>query len=122
MNSDKEVYEDKINFKYKKSNQYQEFHASGVYGGLQPRGEFKMDFFTEKYELPDSRVMDPDTGQWIDSNDRNNKFVRELQTGVFMNPEEAFSIAAWIIANIFELPTEEVEKDLLKKYKENSNK
>ncbi len=107
-----------VSFKFEKSENYQKFHASGATGGIQPRGEYKIDFFTEELELPGKRIMNTDTGEWVDYEPKNNTVVRELQTGVLMNRDEAFSLASWIISNIFELPLEKVEKDLLDKYRE----
>lgn len=113
--------EGKIVFTYERSDQYREFHASGAYGGIQPRGEFKIDFFTEKYPVPDQRMMDKETGEWLGSRSKGSKIVRELQTGVLMDTKNAFSLATWIIAHIFELPIEKVESDILKNYNESNN-
>lgn len=78
--------------------------ASTVRGGVQMRGDFLFEFFTERYEDPNAAVYSIDSEGGIGDHIRNEEFesalIREKQVGVMMGQANAFNLAIWTIANL----------------------
>lgn len=90
-------------FKYVKARDYRVIAANGVYGGVQPRGEIKMDFFVESTETPTIErfaVKDSKLGEPIERIPSEGAWIRELQIGVVLSRSTAKSIGEWLLGKV----------------------
>lgn len=90
-------------FKYVKAPEYRVIAANGVYGGPQPRGEIKLDFFIEFLETPSIErfaVKDNRIGESIERIPGEGSWVRELQIGVMLSRSTAKSFAKWLLQKV----------------------
>lgn len=96
---------------FTKADDYKLVPVAGVWGGLSPQGDVIADFFVDKRELPDSMTLKVKEGggkpEEVDRMGGEN-ITREMQVGIVLRPEEAYSIGAWLIekARIVGLPGE----------------
>lgn len=99
---DIEELQDTVPVTHRTSDDYGIHPASGARGGPQPRGQFKLDFIVD-YTADPEREIHELTEQGIgDVQDAEGevRIIREKQTGVVMSPNNALSVACWIIAQI----------------------
>jgi len=97
-----------VEFIYTKAPGYKTHYANGVHGGITPRGDIKMDFFIETPLFPEkviNSVTPEGLGPEIDRepSQENAGFERESQTGIMVSPQQAKSIAYWILQHIEKL-------------------
>lgn len=78
--------------------------ASSTRGGVQMRGDFLFEFYTERYSEPDAAVYsltkEGDIGEHIRNEAYESAIIREKQVGVIMSQVNAFEMAIWTIANL----------------------
>ena len=90
----------KIVFKFEKAPDYRDISVNGVWGGLTARGDVHMQLFTEYSATPVS-VTHEISGDTLGPETRRDTggaaFTRHLQVGVLMNPQNARSIAQWLL-------------------------
>jgi hypothetical protein len=89
-----------IVFVHRRSEDYRTVAANGVHGGITGRGDFRLDFFVEYTDLPDSvtHSVTPDgLGPQIDRSPERPDVIREAQVGVVMQIEQARNLARWIL-------------------------
>ena len=77
---------------------YRILSASGVWGGVTPQGDVLAEFFVERREHPDSLTLEVKEGKGHET-DRSggDTIIREMQIGITMRPDIAFSIGNWLI-------------------------
>ena len=100
----KQPKQDRMTFHYIKSNFFRVVHASGVHGGISPKGEFQMAFFNERTPIPqrvyhDIQIKDgvASLGPEIES-ERVGKdgVIREVDVEVLMSRETAKVVHTWL--------------------------
>lgn len=78
---------------------YRIIPSNGVWGGLTPRGEFRLDFFVESIGIPDSIKNEiSEEGKLGKEIDRKpgKKFIRRMQMGVLLSQKNAESLSEFI--------------------------
>lgn len=101
-----------IEFFFEYDPEYRIVASNGVWGGMTPRGEFRLDFFVESIGIPDSVKnkigQDGKLGKEISRNPEK-KFVRRLQVGVLLTQKHAESLSEFIQKRLkeFKKATEE---------------
>jgi hypothetical protein len=99
---------------YTESDRYFKFPVSGVRGGIQSRGDFKMDLFTESLGDPEGEryeVLDDGRLEPVEEPDES-RLIREKQATALLSPNIALNISAWILSSITDQPIEEVSQTL----------
>jgi len=78
---------------------YRIISTNGVWGGLTPRGEFRLDFFVESVGIPDSVknkiTAEGKLGEEI-TRQPEKRFVRRLQVGVLLSQIQAEALSELI--------------------------
>lgn len=100
---DKEVEGEELRFELVEREDFDIYTASSVRGGIQMRGDFLIEFFTERFETPGAevyRLEDGLPGEFLRNEEYANSIVRQKQTGVMMTQSNAFSMAKWVLANL----------------------
>jgi len=106
-----------VEFKFVKPSDYKVLFANGVHGGMTPRGNFVMHFFHEYLPPPPVEVITLDEKGKIQEirslrEEEEKKagrsiFTRDLVVGITMPPEQAVSIANWILDKVKVIPSSE---------------
>jgi hypothetical protein len=94
-----------IKFNYIKNNNFIINHVDGLHGGLTPRGHLIMNFFCERFPIPNSVTFEINEGNIGKEVDKKSKegVIREIVSGVVVNLEAAKSINAWLTEKIKEM-------------------
>lgn len=94
-----------IEFNFQYDPAYRIIPTNGVWGGLTPRGDIKLDFFVESTATPERIINainnDGSLGEEIERSP-NRKLVRHVQVGILMSITEAESIVNFISAKLHE--------------------
>ena len=103
---DKEPQEDLVKFVFVKSPDYRTIAASGVWGGVTPQGQLKLDLFVDSVVTPEFIThnirKDGRLGEEIERAPSGRIVTRELQIGVLLTVNVAEIIANWILARVQE--------------------
>jgi len=96
-----------VKFEFIKANGYRVVYADGVHGGITPRGQIQLNFYTERFPIPQQTVHELDAQGRIGPERtelRNTKegIIREFEEGVIMNMETARSVAEWLRSKVEE--------------------
>ena len=95
---------EEVDIIFSTSDDHQTVYANGVYGGMTSRGDMHMDFVTDRSERPESQTFkinkDGSLGRQVGEEGGNN-VIRERQVSLFLKPDNAFSIATWLVAKMF---------------------
>ena len=90
----------RIETKLVKSPSALSFHADGMWGGLTPKLEVAIGFFTEQFSPPDSvtyELPDPMPGELKEVARHGGGIIqRELQVQVFISVDVAKSMIVWL--------------------------
>ncbi len=93
-------------FQFEKDQDYRLVAVDGAWGGVTNKGEIAMHLYSEQHALPTSitHVVEPEgrIGAQIDPQPGQLKYVRHLSVGVVMRPENARSIATWLLGKVDE--------------------
>lgn len=92
-----------ISIKFIKSKEYKIFPANGVWGGITPRGNFKMDFFIDHVTIPSEVVHEIEPGDMLGKEierKTESPFTREIMCGILLTPEQAKDTAKWILKKV----------------------
>lgn len=95
--------EREIGFRFERDPDYRVITVNGAWGGLTPRGELMFDLFLEHLELPEEiHYMATPDGLGPESRriPEPPLFVREVMVGVVMTPDNAESLARWILEKV----------------------
>ena len=90
---------DEIKFEYECDDHYRPIYANGAYGGINPRGEIVINFFTERYPIPESekfKMSEGLIGEKISQDPAEMRVLRTVDTGVVMTMENAQSFYDWL--------------------------
>jgi len=90
----------KIDIMFSKASDYKVIPATGAWGGLSPNGEVIVDFFIERRQDPSSIIITVDEQKRKVEEQQEptpTVFVRELQFGVVMRPDIAYSIGKFLM-------------------------
>jgi hypothetical protein len=94
-----------VTFHYEFDPAYRIVGANGVWGGLTPRGDIRLDFFVESLTVPDSVVnlITPDgkLGPEL-ARTPERRITRRLQVGILLSREQADDIADFLKARVAE--------------------
>ncbi|MDA2930499.1 hypothetical protein MYX84_11230 [Acidobacteria bacterium AH-259-O06] len=79
---------------------YQLIAANGIWGGLTPKGDLRIDFFVEYQAAPSpgSHTYQPTPDGTVEEKskpEKVRKVVRRLQIGVLVSPQHIASFAQW---------------------------
>lgn len=81
-----------------------EIHAiNGAQGGITSRGDFLIRFFHEHKDIPEIEKVKVDEDGEIESSeyeDEGQSYTRNMKMGISLSPENALSIANWIIDHV----------------------
>jgi len=95
---DKEQPE-KIDVEYEYDPDYRLVAANGVFGGVTPRGELRIDFFAEYPPAPGSGEVTYRNkgGKLVEETKKSKdaKLVRRIQVGVLVSPHHIDGFAKW---------------------------
>jgi non-canonical (house-cleaning) NTP pyrophosphatase len=98
--------QDSIKFTYIKNNNYSVHHVDGAYGGITPKGDITLNFFSERFPIPNTvthELIDGKTlGKEIDKVSKEG-IIREIECGIIINLDTARSINKWLIDKINEI-------------------
>jgi hypothetical protein len=100
----------KLRFDFIKSPSFHVVHADGIFGGLTPRGNLFLSFYSERFPIPTTTVHElkpsGELGDEIRSEREGRKgIVREVEVGVECDLEVAKAFLEWLKQKI-----EEAEK------------
>lgn len=95
---------EKVGFDFIKSNLFRVIHADGVWGGVGPRGNIQMGFYSERFPIPRRVEMEIKEGRVGDeiSRDARSDIVREVEAEVIMNLQTAKALKDWLTTKIDE--------------------
>lgn len=101
---DRSVKSVKVQYEY--DGKYRLIAANGLYGGITPGGELKIDFFAEYTPAPKtSQLSVSEEGQVTEHKDTTPQIVRRIQMGMLVSPNHIQSFANW-----FQEKAEEMRK------------
>ena len=111
-----------IKVTFTRSDEYRVYAATGVWGGITPSGTVLANFMVQRRNEPESVTLDLKDGKYeeISRIEKGPEIhhVRELQCGVLLGLDDAFTIGKWLIEKSIEagyqpvtLPKDEDEKD-----------
>lgn len=88
-----------VKFCFKQDDDYRLVPVNGVWGGVSPRGDIKVDFFYESYTVPDeiTQVIAPD-GKLEEELQRKQSALlqRTVLVGMMLTADQAESIGRWL--------------------------
>ena len=84
---------------YKYDDNYRVIPANGLYGGITPRGDLRIDFFVEYQDIPKqgefAYEVQPDGSVKEVQKSKRKQFVRTMQVGVMIPGNQVPSFAQW---------------------------
>jgi hypothetical protein len=118
--TDKDPQTEEITYSHEYSDDYHIEPATGVYGGYQPQGNFKIDFTLDHNRKPKNvtYTVNKETGEDEESTlDYENEDVREHRVGVVMEGEHVFNSACWLISELIpDATNEEIQRIIADEY------
>ncbi len=90
-----------ISIEWEYAKDYRLVPATGILGGITPRGDLRIEFFVEAIALPapgeSSMVLHEDSGTYKETRKvpQKGKIVRTVQIGVTVPPHQVSSFAEW---------------------------
>jgi hypothetical protein len=117
---------DELRIQTREAEHYEIRPASSARGGVQLQGDFLIEFCFERYSNPEVDIYefnDMGVGKRVRQEGRKNHIMREKQTGVMMSQSNAFSVAAWIIADLLgdDVSDEDIEELIMTEYQDKFN-
>jgi hypothetical protein len=103
-----EAEPNRVRFDYIKSASFRVIHVDGVVGGLTPRLDVHMDFWSERFPIPQQVVhrvnADGNLGDEIKPERKTREaIVREVEAGVVMDLDTARAFRDWLNDRIAEI-------------------
>lgn len=102
-----------LKFSYNKTPNYRAYNVDGVFGGLAPKNKIFIEFFSEKFPIPDSVIheisLDKTLGKEIEKKGIEG-IVREIECGIYLDIATAVAIADWLHARVDEYKKLKTEK------------
>lgn len=99
-----------IRYHYIKSTAFRVVHADGVFGGPTPKGYLQLDFFNERFPIPqviehsiaEIKGDKASVGEELSRSGREG-VVREVEVGVVLDRESAEALRDWLTRHIDQL-------------------
>ena len=88
------------------------FPATSVFGGMQPTGQFQMEFVLDYGSDPGQEreiTGQPPIGPLDDGGGLR---IRQRQAAVTLTPQQAFSIGSWILSHVTDADQSEIEESI----------
>lgn len=94
-----------VKFDFIKSSLFRVVHADGIFGGMTPKGDIFMSFFSERFPIPTSVVHElkpsGELGPEVRSEREGRKgLLREVEVGVYCDLEVAKAVHKWLAEKI----------------------
>lgn len=89
----------KIKFKYVIPKEAPDLHANGVFGGVTPRNEVHMHFYSERSPIPNSvtYTREKEDSEFIESGvDVGGDVVRIIQSSIIMDKTATINLYHWL--------------------------
>ena len=91
---------DEISIEWGYDKNYRLVPANGMWGGITPRGDLRIDFFVESIAVPDSgagKLLNDGSGNYTEHHEVSEKvtMVRKMQVGVMVPPQQVQSFMRW---------------------------
>ncbi|MCK9391692.1 MAG: hypothetical protein M0Q01_09060 [Syntrophales bacterium] len=90
---------DKITFKYVHPEDLRDLYANGIYGGVTPRGEIYIHFYSERHPIPKKATHKIDE-HGVPKKDGDIEIggdvVRLVQSSIILNEGTAVSLRDWL--------------------------
>jgi hypothetical protein len=84
--------------RFTKAPGYRVLNATGVWGGIAPQGDLFIDLFVDRRDSPEEVILEVKNGQLHEKDRRGGEeIIRELQTGIFLRADVAYSIGKWLM-------------------------
>jgi hypothetical protein len=98
----------RVRFDYIKSGSFRVIHADGVVGGLTPRLDIHIDFWSERFPIPQQVAyalnQDGTLGEEVkEERKTRDSIVREVEAGVVMDLESVRAFRDWLNDRIAEV-------------------
>jgi hypothetical protein len=94
----------KLTITTKRAKEYRVIPAEGALGGLTPSQMFQINFYLESPNIPSTvtheLLPDGKLGPQVAHEFDGGEVLRELQCAVLMTPDQAESLANWIMATV----------------------
>jgi hypothetical protein len=103
-----------VKFLFEYDPGYRVIAANGMWGGITPRGDMRLDFFVESLGVPDhvTHLITPDQHLGPELNrSQPEGIVRRVQVGVLLSLDQGDSIADFIKQKIAERKRTSKEKE-----------
>ena len=105
-----------IHFHYIKASYFRVVHADGAHGGLTPRGNIHVNFYSERHPIPKMVVYSVNEDGSVGKEIREERIqrdgpVREVEVGVVMDRAVAKSLVTWLKEKIDFLEPEDETAD-----------
>lgn len=87
---------EEIEFVYEYDSNYKIVASNGVWGGITPRGDFRLDFFVESQSVPEkitNIIEDGKLGRELSREPAKRMFTRRMQVGVLLSQRDLKTIA-----------------------------
>lgn len=89
-----------LEFKYKFPDDYAPAYVNGCYGGKSPKGEIVINFFSERFPIPNSETFELSEegrlGERIGVKPEAMPMIRTVPCGIVMSEESAREIYVWL--------------------------
>ncbi len=96
---------DEVRFHYIKSNHFRVVRGDGIFGGLTPKGDISVAFYSERMAIPQQTVQLINPDGTLGDEDLSKRvvkegIVRELEVDIVMNIEMVRALRAWLETQI----------------------
>ncbi|MCK9375697.1 MAG: hypothetical protein M0P73_06060 [Syntrophobacterales bacterium] len=95
---------------YEQNVDYKLIAATGVHGGPIPAGDILVEFFVERRTAPDNITLEIGENKPKEISRKGGKFVREIQVGILLRADVAYSIGKWLIDKAAEVGYTEIKQ------------
>lgn len=106
---------EEADIRFETAKDYKLIYANGVYGGVTPRGDLAMDVITEFSSRPSKqtfKVEDDGTLGDLVAQEGSEEIVRQRLATLFLQPNNARSIAEWMLSKLFQVSQTSIHKTL----------
>jgi hypothetical protein len=82
---------------YEKNEYYRLLPVTGAFGGPTPIGDIIVEFFVERQTTPEKIILEIDPHGAREIKREGGRMVREIQVGILLRSDRAYSIGKWLI-------------------------
>jgi hypothetical protein len=90
---------DKITFKYVHPEDLRDLYSNGIFGGITPRGEIYMHFYSERHPIPKKATHKIDDNGFPSKDGEieiGGDVVRLVQSSIIINEGTAIALRDWL--------------------------